>query len=1134
MSSTGVLKTKRIIWSPHIDKRLFLAGETDLRLYEWSPLNETDSDFAANDPIRLVAVNNNVTHMKCFDWCPNPELSDLVAVGYNTGRTVLTRIQDFRFVNRSSTGSASHNVSGPPSRHASSTSLYQSATPGGAGNSSSSSTLKVLWEHAPRHSRPCNFVAFCPTDTKLLAAGMDKVRSESGLLVWDIEACMRSSLVASSFRSPSSDSLYAGGAGDPTGVSGPMTDALRNMTIADPDAGLEFRKNTVSSQTDANGKVIPAGQSSVSQSTRPMASYGASEGISSGAWLHNTSPQLIAGMGLKWIRGLDLRAPNSAPTLVIATKAVLGIVADPFNAQRFASYADDNIVRIWDARNISEPALAFNAEFRNAIGHLSWSPVRSGCLAAIGKDSPVLKVWDIEETVRRDHVTSALPRNLMTKNGMYAQDAAMLSGEAGIDPNSSAHNGDATGGVPLASGPAELDMTSATSPSHSIENGETVPILWKARLVRPTSLSLQSFAWLPFPVSDDFSHHIVSTSYATEHKFDITRLPVNYKVTFAPKGELAVTGGRSIAVISPQLTAGDGVQGSNANIYITSPVDSTAAAPVAQIWNPKTDISVIMRERALRGYSLNAQKNCTILRADSSELREVWDWTHRLGRTLEGTRMSIDGVDYTGQGINSVVHDMMTTREFHRKLFSSNQRNSPLSPQSPADALLSFPTYSNPHRRLALVMCGWSFHADRPFDGEETLDSALERLQAENEYEKAAGWALFHSSSLSKALECLNHAGDERLNLVATAMAGYTTAARHTPGAEMWENLCRSLSVGLTDPYLRAIFALIASDGNWANVLQEQGLTLKERVGIALRFLDDEQLLRYVSSLTEEMLALGDITGLLLTGYTPAGVDLLQRYINQTGDVQTATLLMSSGSPGRFSDTRLDEWAETYRLLLDRWQLYHVRSRFDIARQRHLAGFAAQTPHPSMLYNANVAPQIYVRCNFCNQPVVNGLAPTSSSSGGGAGAGGGGGQQGVAKKQSGTNVAAQAAVVAAAAAAAAAVGGAGQQGTSNPPGSLVVGPSKVKITSCPSCRKPLPRCALCLLHLGTPVDNLQYFSRRDKPSDEQTGATLTGFDLWFTWCQTCRHGGHAAHMLQWFDGHRECPVADCTCRCGDL
>lgn len=39
-------------------------------------------------------------------------------------------------------------------------------------------------------------------------------------------------------------------------------------------------------------------------------------------------------------------------------------------------------------------------------------------------------------------------------------------------------------------------------------------------------------------------------------------------------------------------------------------------------------------------------------------------------------------------------------------------------------------------------------------------------------------------------------------------------------------------------------------------------------------------------------------------------------------------------------------------------------------------------------------------------------------------------------------------------------------------------------------------------------------------------------------CQTCRHGGHASHILEWFFGGEEgvgahdlCPVADCNCHC---
>jgi hypothetical protein len=38
-------------------------------------------------------------------------------------------------------------------------------------------------------------------------------------------------------------------------------------------------------------------------------------------------------------------------------------------------------------------------------------------------------------------------------------------------------------------------------------------------------------------------------------------------------------------------------------------------------------------------------------------------------------------------------------------------------------------------------------------------------------------------------------------------------------------------------------------------------------------------------------------------------------------------------------------------------------------------------------------------------------------------------------------------------------------------------------------------------------------------------------DMW-TWCQSCRHGGHASHLAEWFgSGRTVCPVAECMCHC---
>ncbi|WAR08435.1 MIO-like protein, partial [Mya arenaria] len=61
--------------------------------------------------------------------------------------------------------------------------------------------------------------------------------------------------------------------------------------------------------------------------------------------------------------------------------------------------------------------------------------------------------------------------------------------------------------------------------------------------------------------------------------------------------------------------------------------------------------------------------------------------------------------------------------------------------------------------------------------------------------------------------------------------------------------------------------------------------------------------------------------------------------------------------------------------------------------------------------------------------------------------------------------------------------------------------NRPKSTICPGCRKPLPRCALCLTNLGT----------------------LAGSNLYMQKDKT-----------DWFREHAECPVTGCLCHCMTL
>src|SRR5690606_1509108 len=146
----------------------------------------------------------------------------------------------------------------------------------------------------------------------------------------------------------------------------------------------------------------------------------------------------------------------------------------------------------------------------------------------------------------------------------------------------------------------------------------------------------------------------------------------------------------------------------------------------------------------------------------------------------------------------------------------------------------------------------------------------------------------------------------------------------------------------------------------WEEVLDQIGLPLRERIGIALRWLEDEKLTNFLDEATKAVIDNGDLDGIILTGVTEQAVALLQVYINRTADVQTAALVASFGCPKYFKDERVEYWVESYRNLLNSWQMFHARARFDVAR-----GKASKDRHGNMVLEAPQK-QVYVRCANCD------------------------------------------------------------------------------------------------------------------------------------------------------------------------
>jgi hypothetical protein len=433
----------------------------------------------------------------------------------------------------------------------------------------------------------------------------------------------------------------------------------------------------------------------------------------------------------------------------------------------------------------------------------------------------------------------------------------------------------------------------------------------------------------------------------------------------------------------------------------------------------------------------------------------------------------------------------------------------------------------------ALTSCGWAAKFD--------LINVLAECEALGEYERSAALAVWHGD-IGAAVEALQRASDavrtaiehkgahapsttpayaETLDLIAMCIAGY--GGNSESSCRVWRTACASLlkradlSKGEAKTsqiaYLRALCQFlmdIGINGGLEGVLGNAHLSLCDRAAFACRFLGHKDLRAYLTECIESCKETGNIEGLVITALSNEGIMILQSFVDRYSDVQTAALVVSRVVlPSDWATERkiCTEWVEAYRGLLNTWQMWQSRAMFDVDRAEILRRVKAdglpagavkvgnypnrrlqplirgqpsrrtssQNTDPDVL--SSVPAQLDARCNYCSSPL--GL-----------------------KRQEGNQ-------------------------------NQWLSKMKPVLSCCPQCRKPLPRCAICLLSLGCLNPYMELTRPRGSagaPDDLSSLATLP-FAEWFTWCMRCKHGGHAHHMVGWFANHESCPVSGCECQC---
>lgn len=619
-----------------------------------------------------------------------------------------------------------------------------------------------------------------------------------------------------------------------------------------------------------------------------------SDVIISVSFLPQIPSSLLCG-SYKFLREFDLR--SQSPSVQLATKCVRGISVDAFNQNYFSSHSEDGTVCFWDRRLLrsGDPLLVLNPVWDNARGKNAFPPIRVSHTRrgefSLLQDGNTIKRWQ----------TGHVPTHKEPAEARSRQD-----GFTSLE--TFAHQ-------PYALKPECLFVSSVTQTT--TDSDRVVSFDYVKDIANPYSVNFVCIR----QGGQVFRMKVTESSSA---------------IKFDPYNSIAIVDPDRVSLMAPKFTKllpssapsdTESLAGRRPSQVSQQSFSTLADEDYLEddrqfgegLVNPFVmlghDISTTIRNLAIQGYGMDCETNIKLLNQENSHpkldhLLYTWRWLLLARNSATKESMMAGPLDLSYEGVLGIWEGYPWIASQYgsnavKKMTEVDYTNS-------IDKILEgskrtiFTSYISPNktkralRQLCLRVAGWNFEISQ-------LEEKLQDLQKRGLYAQAAGWAVFHGD-VPRAVEALAASRSQRNQMMSTAVAGYL-AYKNTTVNSPWRDLCRKMATDLDDPYMKAVFAFI-SDGEWMDVLDNTSLPLHERLGIALRFLADNELSQYLNSLTSKAIAHGELDGVILTGITPRAVDLLQSYVDKTCDVQTASLIISYGAPKYFQDYRTNNWVE--------------------------------------------------------------------------------------------------------------------------------------------------------------------------------------------------------------------------------
>ncbi|VDN07310.1 unnamed protein product [Thelazia callipaeda] len=522
------------------------------------------------------------------------------------------------------------------------------------------------------------------------------------------------------------------------------------------------------------------------------------------------------------------------------------------------------------------------------------------------------------------------------------------------------------------------------------------------------------------------------------------------------------------------------------------------------------DISFVMKNRAAKNFGAPSSitleayvqsckeiiDNCPY---SSFEMKWLWKWMRRMicivdWRPCVYKTLFPGVIDLMQCSLNPESEELTTERIFVIDPFLGRIR-----------------LYRGKERNRVLRICGW------PALGDLTqLDMFIEENLMERETQNRAIAAALITANSTRIKKILNLMLEKAKNSSEELLEVETLkeALQHYRGiSEQWRSSSERLKSIVKDPYLSMVITFL--DGHCDNfsslqcIIHQKDIPLEDRIAFAAIHLSDQYFMKSMRELFIDACLYRKLSGLFIVGISSekATHDLLSQYVDHTGDIQTAAVLLAIGQcfvkdyfwPSTYtteeiasSDFQLFmvEEKETvieeneymkrscaividYMDMLNTWGMWIQRARLDCVLGWRRDSFFFKSKMKQSVE------QVEICCQFCPQNITMGKADNSS-------------------------VPASSSVLVPTTRSLAK--------TSSASSSITL-----REMACPHCLKPLPKCILCHRHMGAYVQT----ECRD----------LGRLSSWFTWCQKCRHGGHLAHLRHWFSEHEECAASGCLCNC---